>query len=108
MASTPFIRFVEKNSTLNSYLTGSGIGREVALTLASRGAHTVVCADINMEAAKQTTEMSQSRKAEHLTDYKVHALHVDVRDEDSVQQMVKETKSLCGRIDYFVSTAGVS
>ena len=61
-----------------------------------------------MEAAKQTAEMSQSRKAGHLTNYKVHALHVDVRDEDGVQQMVDEATSLFGRIDYFVNTAGVS
>lgn len=60
-----------------------------------------------MEAAKQTAEMSQSRKSSHLTDYKVHALHVDVRDEDGVQQMVNEAKLLFGRIDYFVNTAGV-
>lgn len=107
MASAAFNQCVELNSTLITYLTGSGIGREVAFTLASRGAHTVVCADINMEAAKQTAKMSQSRKANHLTDYKVHALQVDVRDEDSVQQMVNQAKSLFGRIDYFVNTAGV-
>ena len=93
---------------LISYWTGSGIGREVALTLASRGAHTLVCADINLEAAKQTAEKSQSCKAGNITDYKVHALHVDVRDESSVGQMVDEVISLFGRIDYFVNTAGVS
>ena len=108
MASAAFIQGVQDNRKLILYLTGSGIGREVALTLASRGAHTIVCADINLEAAKQTAEISQSRKAGHLTDYKVHALHVDVRDENGVQQMVNEVKSLFGRIDYFVSTAGVS
>ena len=77
------------------------------MTLASRGAHTVICADINLEAAQQTAALSQSRKAGHLTDYKSHALHVDVRDEDSVQQMVDEAQSVFGRIDYFVNTAGV-
>ena len=97
-----------RKALLISYWTGSGIGREVALTLASRGAHTVVCADINLEAAKQTAEKSQSCKAGNVTDYKVHALHVDVRDESSVGQMVDEAKSLFGRIDYFVNTAGVS
>ena len=102
-----FISMARKN-LLISFWTGSGIGREVALTLASRGAHTVVCADINLEAAKQTAEQSQSCKAGHVTDYKVHALHVDVRDESSVGQMVDEAKSLFGRIDYFVNTAGVS
>ena len=108
MAIAAFIQCVEENSTLISYLTGSGIGREVALTLASRGAHTVVCADINLAAAEQTARMSRYRKAGHVTDFKVRAVHVDVRDEHGVQQMVNEAKSLFGRIDYFVNTAGVS
>lgn len=61
-----------------------------------------------MEAARQTAEMSHFRKAEHLTDYKAHTLHVDVREEGSVQEMVNKAKSLFRRIDYFVNTAGVS
>lgn len=61
-----------------------------------------------MEAARQTAEMSRSRKAEHLTDYKAHALHVDVKEESSVQEMINKAKTLFGRIDYFVNTAGVS
>ena len=52
--------------------------------------------------------MSCSRKAEHLTDYRAQALHVDVTNENSVQQMVNEANSRFGRIDYFVNTAGVS
>ena len=78
------------------------------MALASRGAHTVICADINLEAAKKTAEKSQTCKAGHVMDYKAHALHVDVRDESSVEQMFEEAKSLFGRIDYFVNTAGVS
>ena len=108
IACADFIHRVEEQDILISYLTGSGIGREVALTLASRGAHALICADINLEAAQQTAEMSHTRKAEHLTDYRAYALHVDVRDEDGVQQMVSKAKSLFGRIDYFVNTAGVS
>lgn len=61
-----------------------------------------------MEAARETAEMSHSRKPERLTDYKAHALQVDVREESSVQEMVDKAKSLFGRIDYFVNTAGVS
>lgn len=67
-----------------------------------------ILADCSLEAAKQTANMSQSRKALHVTDYEVHALQVDVRDEKGVQQMVDETESVFGRIDYFVNTAGVS
>lgn len=93
---------------ITSPLIGSGIGREVAFTLASRGVSTLVCAGINLEAARETSLMSNSRKSEHSGGYKVHALEVDTRDEMSVQRMVDETKSLFGRIDHFVSTAGVS
>ena len=93
---------------LTSDLTGSGIGREVALTLASRGARALICAGINLKAAIETAEMNRSRNADHLPDEKVHALYVDVTDENSVQQMAIQTKLLFGRIDYFVNTAGVS
>ena len=38
---------------------GSGIGREAALALAAQGA-TVVCADRNLEAATETSELAGS------------------------------------------------
>ena len=70
---------------LISGLTGSGIGREIALTLASREARTLICVDINVEAARQTAEMSLSHKAGHLTQLRVVAMHVDVTDKTRVQ-----------------------
>ena len=82
---------------LISHVIRSGIGREIAMTFASRGANTLVCAEI-----------SQIRKAESCEELEAHALKVDTRDEASVQHMVDKTTSLFGRIDYFVSTAGVS
>ena len=93
---------------LTSYVIGSGIGREIALTFAPRGANTLVCTDINLEAARETAEISQTRKAESCEGFEAHALKLDTRDEASVQHMVDKTTSLFGRIDYFVSTAGVS
>ena len=57
LACARFIHSVESTNMFISDLTGSGIGREVVLTLASPGAHALICADINMEGAKQTAEM---------------------------------------------------
>ena len=107
VASAGLFRWQRKDFLI-SYCLGSGIGREFALTLASREAQTIICADTNLEAAKQTAEKSQSCKAGHVMNYRVHALHVGVRDERSVGQMVDDVRSYFGRIDYFVNTAGVS
>ncbi|KAL8823889.1 MAG: hypothetical protein Q9191_005467 [Dirinaria sp. TL-2023a] len=85
---------------------GSGIGREVALTLASHGATALICADIKFETAEQTAEMSKSGQGPRAAGFKAQALQVDVKDEKSVQQMVQDAHSLFGRIDYFVNTAG--
>ena len=93
-----------RKGLLISYWTGSDIGRVVAFTLASHGAHTLICADIDLKAAQETAKMSQSYKAKNVTGYKVHALHVDVKDESSVGQMINKAKTLFGRIDYFVNT----
>ena len=108
LACARLFNSAQSKNTLIADLTGSGIGREVALTLVSRGARALICGDINLEAAQETADMSCSRKAEHLTDYRAHAFHVDVTNENSVQQMANEANSLFGRIDYFVNTAGVS
>ena len=51
--------------------------------------------------------MSRPRQAKNGKNLKAHALEVDTRDETRVKQMIEETTSAFGRIDYFVSTAGV-
>ncbi|KAL8706780.1 MAG: hypothetical protein Q9201_000206 [Fulgogasparrea decipioides] len=84
---------------------GSGIGRQVALALASRGANTIVCADMNETAAQKSAEDCLAQKMD--PDLKTHVVQFNVTDEESVQHMVDETKRLCGRIDHFVNTAGI-
>ncbi|HAZ40372.1 MAG TPA: short-chain dehydrogenase, partial [Exiguobacterium sp.] len=63
-------------------ITGSatGIGQATALVFAEQGA-TVVCADVSLEKAQQTVEQitQQGGKAE--------AVHVDVSDVESVEQL---------------------
>ena len=89
-------------------MIGSGIGREIALTLASHGASALICADIDFETAEKTAEMSKFGKEARAAGFKAQALQDDVKDEKSVLQMVEDAKSLFDRIDYFVNTAGVS
>jgi len=76
--------------------------------MASRGMNTIVCADINLEAADSTANECHTRLRPKGTELKTYFLEFDVTDEKSVQHMVDETKRLFGRIDHFVNTAGVS
>ena len=87
---------------------GSGVGRQVALALSSRGISTIVCADLNEEAARKTASECLLVKPTEVPDLSANVIQFDVTDEDSVQRMVNETKRLCGRIDHFINTAGVN
>jgi len=76
--------------------------------MASRGMNTIVCADINLEAARSTRDECFTHVGAQATDFQTYIIQFDVTDEASVQHMVDETKRLFGRIDHFVNTAGVS
>lgn len=63
-------------------------------------------ADINEEKARETAQQSTKYAADPT--YHSFGVHVDVVDEESVQQMVETAVTrLGGRIDYFVNCAGV-
>ncbi|WP_214861117.1 SDR family oxidoreductase [Exiguobacterium sp. s161] len=83
-------------------ITGSatGIGQATALVFAEQGA-TVVCADVSLEKAQQTVEQitQQGGKAE--------AVHVDVSDVESVEQLAKHVKETYGTIDVLFNNAGI-
>ena len=89
-------------------VAGGGIGREVAMALASHGARTIVCGDINLKAVQHTAEKCRSCKANQIPNIVIRAWIIDVRNEGQVQAVVLETQSEYGRIDYFVNAAGVS
>ena len=82
-------------------VTGSaqGIGRHGAKTFAQEKAK-VVIADINEERAKKTAD-EFGQMTETL------ALHVDVRDEDSVKRMVEQVINRFGQIDVLVNNAAI-
>jgi len=79
--------------------SGSGIGREGALALAGQGA-TVVCADRDLAAAKQTTALATGADDEGgLTAYEM-----DVLDEAAVTRSAADL----GVVDILVFTAGTN
>lgn len=66
---------------------GSGIGRSFALALGKRGA-TVVCADINLEAAEQTVKLLAEQGAT------AFAVTCDVADAKQVAQLAEQAEQL--------------
>ncbi|KAI1296452.1 short-chain dehydrogenase/reductase SDR [Xylaria venustula] len=84
---------------------GSGIGRECCLAYAAEGARGIVVADLDHEKALAT--MQESKTISSNPDFRVLALAVDVCDRASVDDMVRATVDVFGRIDYLVNSAGV-
>ena len=74
-----------------------GIGRACSARLAEAGA-TVVVADIDEEAARETASAIGSGAVEAA---------VDVRDADSVRALVQRALAVSGRLDVWVNAAGV-
>lgn len=75
---------------------GSGIGAATAKSLADRGDH-VVCADLNLEAAKQTATQLKG----------AIAVDVDVSRADSCDRMVEAAVRQFGDVNSVVTCAGV-
>lgn len=80
---------------------GGGLGRAIALELASHGA-SVVVSDIQAEGAEETAELLRARGA------KAEVVPCDVTDRDAVFGLVDETVGRLGGIDLIVNNAGVA
>jgi NAD(P)-dependent dehydrogenase (short-subunit alcohol dehydrogenase family) len=76
---------------------GSGIGRNVALTLAG-GGWTVVVAGRRLDALEQTAAGHDG----------IHAIAADVTDAASVDQLFDQTVARFGRLDLLFNNAGVN
>ncbi len=87
-------------------VTGSGsargIGREIARTLAEKGAN-VVIADMNLEGAQKNAD---ELKADFGVDSM--AVSVNITSEESVAKMFEDVYAKFGRIDILCNNAGIT
>lgn len=81
--------------------SGSGIGKEIALTYAREGAKVVV-ADFNEAGIQQTVQELNELGAEAI------GVKVNVTSEEDISKMVDETVKTFGTIDILVNNAGIS
>jgi NAD(P)-dependent dehydrogenase (short-subunit alcohol dehydrogenase family) len=81
---------------------GSGIGREVALLAAERGAHVVV-ADRDIASATRVTEEVQAIAGKEAAIISA----VDIRSRDSIRETIRKTVSAFGGLDILVNTAAL-
>ncbi len=81
---------------------GSGIGREVSLLLARKGAHIVV-ADMNEDAARATADEAAAVSSPEVVMHTV----IDIGSPDSIAEAVRRTVLQFGGIDGIVNTAAV-
>jgi len=80
---------------------GSGLGRVIAEGFAEVGAE-VICADI------QQSRIDEVVKAIRGAGGRAHPLHIDIADEQSVEQAFDAVRSRSARIDILVNFAGVA
>jgi 3-oxoacyl-[acyl-carrier protein] reductase len=81
--------------------SGQGIGRQVALELAKRGA-TIVTNDINERNAEETLEIARQNGGNG------RVVIADVTDAEQVEKMVKTVLDAHGQIDILVNNAGTT
>jgi NAD(P)-dependent dehydrogenase (short-subunit alcohol dehydrogenase family) len=79
---------------------GSGIGREVALLCANRGASLALC-DVNDAAVAETAEAARTLGAQALS------ARVDVSDAAAMNRFAETTLDRFGQVDLLVNNAGV-
>lgn len=93
----------------SAIVTGAsrGIGRAIAVALASRGA-SVACVATTGENARRTAEECQSAAAAAGASIKTLALGCDVADSAAVQRTVDAAIGAFGQIDILVNNAGVT
>lgn len=78
---------------------GSGIGRAIALGLASEGCQTAIF-DLNESAARETVELAAGQNG------KVFACAVDITDYSAIVAAVSNLERTSGGIDILVNNAG--
>lgn len=79
-----------------------GIGRAVALDLAAEGAHVIVNYARSDADAKEVVTLIEERGGT------ATAVRADVTDEDAVRAMFREVRTVRGRLDILVTSAGIT
>ncbi|WP_198168423.1 3-oxoacyl-ACP reductase FabG [Herbidospora yilanensis] len=79
-----------------------GIGRAVALDLAAEGAHVIVNYARSEADAKEVVALIEERGGT------ATAVRADVTDEDAVRAMFREVRTVRGRLDILVTSAGIT
>jgi len=82
---------------------GSGIGLATALLFAENGARAVVCADIDVEAARDVVEDIQ----EMFSGVRACAIRADVSSEKDSRHIVDECVRRFGSLDVYFANAGI-
>ncbi len=85
-------------------VTGSsrGIGRAIAIKLASLGAQVVVNYRSNAEAAQEVVEAIEAQGGQAI------AVQADVADAEDAKRLVKTAQTTYGRLDILVNNAGTT
>ena len=81
---------------------GSGIGREVALLAAARGAHVMIADRDTAGASSVAAEVAKIASKEF-----VSSTPVDIRNRDAIGQALKATVAAFGGVDILVNTAAM-
>ncbi len=81
---------------------GSGIGREVAIKFAERGAHVVIADRDEAAAQRVADELSRITSKEF-----VRALSVDIRNREAIRNATQATVSAFGGLDILINTAAL-
>src|ERR671925_616701 len=93
-----------KNQVVLITGTSSGFGRLIAETLARKKFHVfATMRNTKTRNAAAARELEQLAQRESLN---LHVLELDVTQDASVEQAVKEVVAKCGRIDVLVNNAG--
>jgi 3-oxoacyl-[acyl-carrier protein] reductase len=79
---------------------GRGIGQATAVKFAREGAKVVVC-DLNAECIEETVQLCKETRGD------AFGYVADVRDIQSLEQMVEVTIAKWGRVDCLVNNAGI-
>src|SRR5262245_37411258 len=81
---------------------GNGVGRETAMMAAQKGAHVVV-ADRDLSAAEAVAEEARKIAGKEA----VIAAVVDIRERESIQELLREVTAVYGGVDIIINTAAI-